>query len=835
MVSWELIRNSNPTPVTYSVPTAAERTGNFTGLVQSNGQPILIYDPLTTTLTGGQYLRQPFPGNIVPTSRINAVGQAFMNYYPLPDVPGNAQGFNNYVDSPNSQADKYHSLAIRMDHQINAKNKITGTFVDNARHQFYPTAGFPEVASPGYIHYRNNQGGSLDWTDTLSPSTVLDVKYGLIYHPFQLQYYGDNFNLTQAGFSSAFANLVPHETFPGTSMSSGYSNLQNAASQWSTTVDHSLSGTINKIVGRHSIKFGAELFVMRANNITPISNVNAFAFSPGFTQQNASSSSAAAGNTLASMLLGYPSSGGYSVNIASAFQQIYYGAFIQDDWRVTDKLTVNLGLRWDYEGPLSERYNRQNRGFDFVDPNPLQSQVTGLTLPGGLLFTDSGNRLPFIRDLNNWGPRLGVSYHMFKNTVLRGGIGIVYEPTFQSGSANGFSNTTAFVASNDGNLTPSNQLVNPFPTGLIQPVGRTLGLSTLVGQGFTFADPNRTIPKVAQYSLSLQQQLPQQILLEVAFAGNYASELPVSKGINVVPRSYYVLPGGPPPPVANATLVGSVANPMAGLLPGSSLNSATIPYDDLLVPYPEFGGITEQYRPLGQSVYTSLQVSVSKRLTSGLQGRFSFTWDKIMQETGYLNNQDDWSNLARAQGSEPNILATLTLTYELPLFAHSKGALHGALGGWETNFIMRYVDGYLISAPGSSYSTGVDPKLTSGQSYNQWFNTCSLNTSGVRQDCASATQPVAFIQLQPFNLGTLSGVLPGVRSQVPVNVDFSLYKTFAIKERAHLQFRASAYNLGNTPQFGNPNTSFGSAAMGQITISQVNDPRIVELALKLNF
>jgi hypothetical protein len=161
---------------------------------------------------------------------------------------------------------------------------------------------------------------------------------------------------------------------------------------------------------------------------------------------------------------------------------------------------------------------------------------------------------------------------------------------------------------------------------------------------------------------------------------------------------------------------------------------------------------------------------------------------------------------------------------------------HSILGGWETNFIMRYVNGYLISAPGSSYSTGVDPKLTgSAQSYNQWYDTCSLNTSGVRQDCASASQPVAFIQLPPWTLNTLGGVLPGVRSEVPVDVDFSLYKTFAIRERSKLQFRASAYNLGNTPQFGNPNTSFGSAAMGQITISQVNDPRIVELALKLSF
>jgi hypothetical protein len=841
MFSMELIRNASPLPATFSVPTTAERSGDFSALTTSTGAPVVIYDPLTTTLTNGQYIRQPFAGNLIPSTRINPIGKAFINEYPTPNVPGTAGGFSNFVVSPNSQQDKYHSLAGRVDHQINARNRLTMTGFSNQRHQLFPTYGFPDpVASPGYLHYRNNHGGGVDWTDTISPTLVLDIKYGFIFHPFQLAMYGDNYDLTKLGFSQSSVSQLPHENFPAVNMSGGYTGMLNgavgsssAASQFSTTFNHSLSGTINKTIGKHNVKAGGELFVMKANNITPVSNVNAISFSAGFTQQNAQNASATAGNPFASMLLGWPSSGGVSYNIASAFQQIYTGFFVQDDWRVTSRLTVNLGLRWEYESPMSERYNRQNDGFALDATNPLQAQVTGLSLKGGLLFTSASNRLPFVRDLNNWGPRIGAAYRLGNHTVLRGGFGTLYSVTFQTGQNNGFSTTTSYVASNDNNLTPANGLSNPFPGGILVPTGSTQGLSTLLGQGFTFGDPNRTIPKVYQYSLALQQQLPKQLLLEVAFAGNYATQLSVSKQINVLPRQYYALPGSPIP-VPSTTLLGQVTNPMAGLLPGSSLNSATTAYSNLLVPYPEFGSITENPRSLGHSLYNSMQISVDKRLAAGLQGRLSFTWDKIMQETSYLNNQDDWSQLARAQSSEPTKLITLSLSYNLPIFAHATGLLHNVLGGWQAGGILRYANGYLISAPSGAFSSGVNPKL-SNRTYSQWFNTCSLNTSGVRQNCVDANQPVAFIQLPSYTLATLGGVLPGIRSEIPVIVDFSMFKNFQLHEKVKLQFRASAYNLGNTAEYNTPNTSFGAAAFGVVPLSQVNDPRIVELALKLNF
>jgi hypothetical protein len=836
MFNMEWIRNASPLPYTASYPTSAQRTGDFSSLVNATGAPVIIYDPLTTTLTNGQYLRQPFAGNKIPTNRINPIGQALINDYPLPNLAGTSGGFNNYVVSPNSQQDKYHSISSRVDHQVNANNRLSMTGFSNVRHQLFPDYGWANpAASPGYLHFRNNHGGSVDWTDTLSPTTVLDVKYGFIFHPFQVGLYGDNYDISKLGFTSQFISQIPHVNYPGLNIGNGYSgSIGNAGtgtpttSQYTTTFDHSLSATVNKTKGKHSLKFGGELFIMKANNNTPVSNINPFQFNAGFTQQNAQSGSATAGNPWASLLLGYAAGGGYSVTIASAFQQIYQGFFVQDDIRLTPKLTVNLGLRWEYEAPMSERYNRQNAGFAFDTTNPLQSQVSGLTLKGGLLFTDGSNRLPFKRDLNNWGPRLGAACRPFNKTVIRGGFGVNYSVTFQTGGNTGFSSNTGYISSNDSGLTPASTLLNPFPTGIIQPTGSSLGLATQLGQGFTFADPDRTIPKVYNFSLAIQQQLPGQTLLELAYAGNYATQLSVSKAINFLPRSFYALPGQPIP-VPSTTLLGQVTNPMAGKIPGSSLNNATVAYQSLQIPYPEFGGITESTHAIGKSLYNSLQVSVEKRLQAGLQGRMSFTWNKIMQETGYLNDQDDWSMLARVQAGEPSKVMTLSMTYMLPIFRNGKGLMHNLLGGWETNGILRYLNGSLVSAPGGVYSTGVNPKLDN-RTYQQWFNTCTLNTSGVRQNCADANQPVAFIQTPPYTLRTLSGVLPGVRTEVPTTMDLSLFKSFQIHERTKLQFRANAYNVANTPVFGGPNTT-----TGVIGIGQVNDPRIIELGLKLNW
>jgi hypothetical protein len=363
----------------------------------------------------------------------------------------------------------------------------------------------------------------------------------------------------------------------------------------------------------------------------------------------------------------------------------------------------------------------------------------------------------------------------------------------------------------------------------VTPSGSSLGLSTLLGQSFTFANPGRRIPKVYQYSFGIQHQFPWQVVVEAFYAGNYAQDIEVSKGINALPAQYFSL--------GSAVLNASVRNPLAGLIPSNSaLNAATTAYQNLLLPYPEFGSITDANNSLGTSAYNSPQVTGQNSLSSGLQMRASFTWDKDMSRTSYLNNQDPFNALARAQTQEPNLIFVLSGSYALPIFAKSTGVAHSLLGGWNLNAIIRKQSGYLVPAPTGAFSTGVNPKL-SDPTYSQWFNTCTLNASGVRTNCASASQPVAWTIQPAFTLNeyiTNYSYLPGIRSNIPPEVDLSLFKRFALWESGNLEFRAEAYNLTNTPAFGFPNTSVTSSAFGLVTLTQTNDPRLIQLALKLN-
>ncbi|MGH9619572.1 MAG: TonB-dependent receptor domain-containing protein, partial [Bryobacteraceae bacterium] len=587
MVSYEIIRNSNPTPGVTTVPTTAEKNGDFQGLANGNGSLITIYNPSTTVLNGDG-TRTPFPNNIIPPTEIDPVAANLLQYFPNSNVPGNAEGFNNFVYAPNDQVDKYYALAIRLDHQLTENNKLTGIFVRNVRHQIYPTAGLAAVASSGYSHFRNNIGGSLDWTSILSPSTVVDTRVGVMYHPFSLQDYGDHFDLSPLGFPPSLLSALPNQTFPNIQLSN-YTSLGASGSQFSTTSEIDASSILSKAFGRHLLKVGFQFNNMRATLNAPESNFGNFGFIGEWTQSSAVNASGTSGWDFADLLLGYPDDGSLVWNNAYAYQRNYYAIFLQDDWRVNSRLTVNLGIRWSYESPFSERWNRQNAGFCASCTNPISPLVTGFRpLAGGLTFTNAANRLPFNSVYNDWAPRLGVAYRLTSKSVLRGGFGIVYAPTFDTGRNNGYSVDTPYVATTN-NYTPANVLSNPYPSGINVPVGSSEGLSTLLGSGFTFGDPGRKIPRVEQYSFGLEYQLPSDMMMDVSYFGNRAT-LETSQSINALPAEYFSM---------GTTALNALApNPMYGFLPSNSaLAKSNLPLQNLLVPYPEFGSITESNLP----------------------------------------------------------------------------------------------------------------------------------------------------------------------------------------------------------------------------------------------
>jgi len=823
MYSWEKIKSSIPYPQNYSVPSAAQRNGDFSTTYQSNGSPITIYDPLTTALSGSSYVRTPFSNNLIPSTRIDAVSKKMLDYIPTGNVAGTVQGLQNLIVAPNPRTDTYDQHIIRIDQVITNKHKFFSRYVRGNRHEVNEYAAFPEPSSPWYTHWRTNQGGNFDLTSTLSPTLVSVFRAGYIRHQFAIARYGSTFDLTKLGYSSAFVAALPRSTFPQVTMTD-YTTIGNTGSQYTFSDTWSISETLNKVFGRHSLKFGVELRRMFNNQTNPASYFGTYTFTKGWTQYNALNGDSASGNAIASMLLGTPGSATSYWYNAYAFKNNYAVGFIQDDWRVSSRLTVNLGLRWDYESPQTERFNRLNTGFNATGTPSMT--VSGLTLKGGLTFASDKDRLPFIRDTNNWQPRIGVSYQLAPKTVLRGGWGISYMPTFEYNGTNGYSMTTTMNTSLDG-LTPYTYMANPYPSGLATPVGSTKGLDTLMGGSYTYGYHDRTIPYTHQFSFGIQHELPWRLLLDVSYAGNRTFQLPTSKSINEISVSDWA---------QGATkLASQVTNPFAGLLPGTSLNSSTVAYSQMLRPYPQFLGITEAYRPLGKLTYNALQIRIEKRLTNGFHLLASYTYSKTQEATGYLNSgQDSFGSMARVVSSydTPQRLI-FSGGWSLPFFkSHPNPFVRQILGGWDMNSIVTFQSGLPVSAPSSTFSTGVNAKLDS-RTNARWFNTCTLTTAGVRQNCASTSETPAWQIMPAYTLRTLSSYLSNIRTQRAPLADFSMFKTFAIYEQMKLQFRAEAFNLTNSVWFGSPNTTVTSSSFGVVTTAQSNDPRNVQLALRL--
>lgn len=828
MFSWEKIKSSIPLPQNYTVPTVEQRAGNFNRTLQANGQPILVYDPATTRADGANFTRTPFPGNSIPSNRVDPVAANLLKFIPVPNQAGNAQGFFNMISSPNAVSDEYDQFAFRIDQQLTSKHRFFSRYVRGNRHESNSFAGFEKAASPWYQHWRINQGGNFDLTSTLGPTLVSSFRMGYIRHQFAIQQYGEGFDPTTLGFPASAVSSLPRKFFPRIDYTdyTAFGPQRSTGSEFTFSDTWSVAETLSKVYRSHQFKFGFEGRQMFNNQDRPTSSFARFNFRRNFTQRDPLRGDAASGNAFASLLLGTAESGESVRQPALAYGNRYYVLFFQDDWKVNRKLTLNLGLRWDYETPQTERFDQQNRGFDAAATSPLV--VPGLNLKGGLLFTDSSKRTPFSADKNNFQPRIGAAYQIGPKTVLRGGYGMSYLPTFDTGFNNGFAITTAMVTSTDGGLNPANLLRNPFPDGYLAPLGRSLGLGTLLGQGYSYGFRNRAIPFVHQFSAGLQHELPGRILIDASFSGSRSRSLQTAKGINEISAAQLA--------EGNALLT-QVTNPLAGKLPGSAFNGATVPRQQLLRPYPQFAGITQDRHTIGWSNYNSFQLRVEKRMTNGVHLLMSYTLAKSIEAVGYLNAQDSFGQMASVlTGVDSPQRAVFSGGWELPFFKQGRGFSRQLLGGWQLSGIMTIQSGVPIGAPGGVYSTGLDPKIADDQrNRTRWFNTCTVALTGARQNCASTSEPVAFTVQPPFTLRSLSTRFPNIRDLRPLNVDLSIFKKFAVTERVNVEFRAESFNMTNTPWFGGPNLTVGGAAFGTVTPAQANDPRNIQFALRLAF
>ena len=845
---YEDLRQVIPDPFVTSVPSALQRQGNFSQTyyaTATDGTPLqqTIYNPFSThtDASSGKLVRDAFAGNVIPTSMLNPIALKTLGLIPSGNVVGNAiTGLNNLSNNGSTRkfTDFFPEYLYRADYQVSESTKMFFRYGQNAlseeRGFHYSTVSAlnPADTSGNAPFTRNNNSATAQFTHVLSPTAVLELRAGLLRFISQSgSSLGAGYDLSGLGFSPQFVGLAG-SYFPKFNWANYEGAGSNPVQITPASTTQSYQGMLSKTISRQTLKFGGEYRLERVNTKSPGYIAGNFTFDQTFTGQDPVTIQPSSGNSIASFLLGTPQSGYINVNSQPARQQNMFSAFTQDDIRLSPRLTINVGLRWDYMGPMTDRYDALTRGFDTTSASPLQ--VPGLNLKGGLLYVDENGQPKgaYNRNWNNIGPRAGFAYRFNEKTVIRGGYGLFYANIYNDpGNAPGFSQQTSMVTSIQSGV-PADTLTNPFPSGILQPVGASQGLATNIGQTFSFADPSGKLPYVQQYSLQVQRELPFRLLASVGYVGSRSRRLDVTQSIKEVSAQSLAL--------GTMQLTASVANPFAGLVPGTSLNGATIQQQQLLRPFPQFLTLQEQNRPIGKSKYDGLQLSLAKRM-SDLSVSVSYTYSKTIDWTNFANPQDSALEKVIAKWDVTNSLQ-INGFYELP-FGRGKrfgGELPSAVrylaSGWQVSALARIQSGMPMAFPTNAVPTGASPVLDN-QNLDRWFNTCTELANKTTRGCLSGETPVWSIRpsltLQKWSSYLSSVRLPGIH-----NLDASVMKSNRLTERTDLVFRVDFINALNTPQFYNgPNVDVNSANFGHISgvSDQSNLPRFVQLSLKLQF
>lgn len=843
---YEGIHETRPRGATLTVPTEAERRGDFSGLLKL-GTQYQIYDPYTRRLaTAGRTQVQPLPGNIIPAARISPLGLSVLKYYALPTVPGTADGRDNLPLPNEPEPIAYYTHTARVDHYVGDRQRIFARANLYKRDSHY-SDWFHTVATGEYFQLVS-RAAALDSVYTLSPNSVLNVRYA--YNRFLRITDGPpasrGFDLTTLGFSSAYNDAIDTgvRRFPYVTIA-GYASTHNGM-LFRPTETHTLNANLQRIVRSHSVQFGAEYRVYRENqyNYDNVSTGN-FDFSTGWTHGPLDNSpSSPIGQGLASLLFGLPTGGYVERRDSYAEQSTVWSAFVQDSWKLRRRLTVNLGVRYELEGPITERFNRSVRGFDPDVVLPIEEQVRAryasaqtkevpleqFRVRGGVNFAGVNGqpRTLWQRDKNNFMPRFGFAWLLRPKMVLRGGYGIFFGFL---GARRGdviqasYIQRTTLVPSIDSGLTFQTRLSDPYPDGFLPPAGSSLGPMTYAGQAVSFFDTRPLAPYMQRWQLSTQKEFPHRVVLDIGYLGNRGTHIITYRNLNAVPTQYLSASYVRDDATINY-LTANLRNPFYPLLPATSRANSSIARVELLRRFPQFTSVMTTTNE-GYSWYHALFASVQKRFTHGWTLQAAYTRSKFMEATSFLNEGDARPVQAISDQDYPQRL-TLSWVYEFPFgrrkkFLPSAKGLPGALvGGWQLSGIYAAQSGQALSFGNIIFFGRLKdvPLPNSQRSVERWFNTAA----GFERDARK--------QLS-YNLRRLSPRFSGIRGDGINNFDLSLSKlTRFRRERMSLQFRADFLNALNHPAFANPNTDPYSTAFGTIT-TQKNYARRVQMGLRL--
>lgn len=843
--TWEANKFGDPNvggSMTSTVPREAWRNGDFSDLLKL-GANYQLYDPATIAVAaGGRYSRQPLAGNIFPASRIHAAAKKILALYPLPNQAGTTDGRNNFFYSLPAQEDYWTTIG-RFDHAFSDKNRLFVRFHRDFWEEDKNRSFGNDIN--GIILNRINRGIALDDVHMFGPGLVLNFRYGLAAQEFPERRVSRGFDLASLGFSSNLVSLVDKSvaTIPRISVGS-LTQLSNWESGDGVTasLSHNFVGYFTWMKGNHTLRFGPEYMLFREfRNRFPTD------VSPDLSLSNQwgrgpfdNSTAPPVGAEMVSLLAGIP---GGSMNRSGSYaeQDKYLGVHIQDDFKVTRKLTVNLGLRLEHESPITERYNRAVTQFDASSSNPIEARaianyakspipelaLSQFKVKGGLTFAGvGGNPREYWKGQGlAWMPRLGVAYQLMPKTVFRAGygifhgsLGILRTNSIQSG----FTRSTPIEASNDNGLTFIATLDNPLPKGLLPPLGAAGGLETTLGQGTTFFTKDRKAPYAQRWSLGFQHEFPASFMVEASYVGNRNTRLGVTRNLSFTPAQYL----STKPYRDQATIDSLSANfpsPYFGLNP--QFTSSTISRGSLLSQYPHFSNV--QYDdPAGFSWYHSLQTRMEKRFSKGYTLQMAYTWSKAMEAVTFLNSPDPMPYESLADIDRAHRI-TGSGIWELPF---GKGRKWGSklpwaveffAGGWQLSGIYQRQSGQPMGFGQALFigdsSTIVLP--SDKRNTDQWFNLDVFNRNS-REQLGS-------------NIRTAPLRYSNIRVDSQRRWDFSARKTFRINEHSSMIFRGDTFNALNEVVLRSPDTGPTSSAFGRITAQE--PPRSWQFSLTLMF
>ena len=822
-----------------TIPTQAFVHGDFSQLVNSAGAQIPIFDPLSTNADG---VRTQFPGNVISPERIGAAGKVVAQYMPAPDLPGQQ---NNYFSKAAATWPFYNTWTplIKVDHSLSTKQKLQGSFTAQRRPRIIWSGGMSDPVAWGA-----EQTNPLDNIfDQQANSWKVRINHDYIFSPTLLnhvtlstdRYINLGLNKTQGqGWNDKLGITgVPFDLgeFPQISFSGGQvspNQLNRAYDETWRDLRYSVIENLTYIRGRHTMKFGAEIDRDRINRFNHGGASGSFNFSNGMTSQPNTPSYGVWGNSYASFLLGAVNSASAVIPVTTGIRFIRYALFAQDEFHVSNSVTLSYGLRWDYMPPFNEVNNRLS-SFVADLPNPGAGNRLGAL---GFVGTGAGRIGGNFLDKWNkgFGPRLGVSYQLDEKTVLRASTGIYYANWGGPGMdpyAEGFKASPSFSSPNGS--TPLYYFgTGTFPQDFVRPPN--LDPSFKNGQSISILPANGDrLPQTVNWSLSIQRRLAGNLSVEAVYLGSHSTHNAFSVDYNYMPIQYLQYGSALLAPITSSTATNlGVFSPFPGFE-----NQTANTISQALRPYPQYTAVTSNAFAVADSVgaqkFNSLQIKVNKRYSNGLTLFGFLTW---MKSFSLANDQYPGSRLMRLDAN-PALAFSFSWAYDLPfgagksLFNSNSRALNAAVSGWKINGVVKYNSGApmgIIASAGQLGSIGYSQQGNAVVGESPYITT----SPGDFTPTSKYLNAKAFALSTGFDFGTLAPTLSWVRGFWGKQESLTIGRVFSVTEKMKLDFSVDAVNPFNFHRWGNPSTFLLSPAFGSVTSTMDGRTLQVNAALK---